>query len=495
MKSKSSFGALLAMLCVLFPALGYANDDVVNQGDGTHNGAVVIQNHGGSPTPQPLPAPTPTPVIVNNTANPTASSTAQAGAQAAAQAGATGVGIGGGATVGNISPQQTATLSTGAVANNSAAYGGQSSSTLNNATHTGDVSANLVGGNNTAVGGAGGAGGSGGSGGSVGPVNMSTGPSSASVGNVGGGSVTNNTRTTVAVEGSRTNIGPVGSTSSSGVKDAGNSRNDIKLGPVTSAAQGGAVNGSGNSDVKVDARGGASSSTTGAMSQNQATSANNQGVNASGNKTDIHYDAARIPVASAAPVLLPPVVCATSSSGLGVQTQVFGFNFGRSDSRQECWDSKEATECVNMAVAVVNSFGMRSKMAIVAVGCTVQSPTFAKFAKAMNQSPTELAKEILASYQEDEAMQAKLAQAERDRRTLVENRASLEDGKVAIAKLKAEGEAANSQIAEMRIRAVTAEAQLRDQAAAQEKKSAAGKQVAHNRPAKVDCDKVCKSTK
>ncbi len=460
MKSKFFFGALLAMQGVLFPVLGFANDDVVSQGGGTHNGAVVIQNHGGTPTP--VYQPTPTPVIVNNTANPTATSTAQAGAQAAALAGATGVGIGGNAAVGNISPQLTATLSTGPVANNSSAYGkveGQNTGTFNNATHSGDVSATLSGGDNRAT-----------------------------VGNVGGGSVTNTTHTTVSVEGPKTTIGPVGSTSNSGVKDSGNSTNAIKLGPVTSNSQGGKVSGSGNSDVGVDARGGTSSSTTGAMSQSQMTTATNDGVRASGNSTDIHYDAAKIPVASAAPVFLPPVVCASSSSGLGVQTQVFGFNFGRSDSRQECWDSKEATECVNMAVAVVNSFGMRSKMAIVAVGCTVQSPTFAKFAKAMNQSPTELAKEILASYQEDETMRAKLAQAEQSRR-------ALEDSRVVVATLTSEREAANAQIAEMRIRAVTAEAQLRDQALAREKKDVVRNHVVRNRPAKVGCDKICRPPK
>ena len=188
MKSKFFLGALLALQGVLLPAIGFANDGVVNQSGGTHDGAVVIQNNGGGRTPAPLPAPAPG--FGNNSTSPTAASTAQAGALAVAKAAATGVGIGGSAAVGNISPQLNATLSTGT------------------------------------------------------------------------------------------------------------------------------------------------------MNQNQLTSATNQGVSASGNSTKINYDAAKIPVASAAPVFLPPVVCASSSSGLGVQTQVFGFNFGRSDSRQECWDSK-----------------------------------------------------------------------------------------------------------------------------------------------------------
>lgn len=434
MKSKFFLGALLALQGVLLPAIGFANDGVVNQSGGTHDGAVVIQNNGGGRTPAPLPAPAPG--FGNNSTSPTAASTAQAGALAVAKAAATGVGIGGSAAVGNISPQLNATLS---------------------------------GGDNRAT-----------------------------VGNVGGGSVTSNTHTTIAVDGPKTNIGSVGSTSSSGVNGSGNSKNDIKLGPVTSAAQGGAVNGSGNSIVKVDAKGGTSSATTGAMNQNQLTSATNQGVSASGNSTNINYDAAKIPVASAAPVFLPPVVCASSSSGLGVQTQVFGFNFGRSDSRQECWDSKEATECVNIAVAVVNSFGMRSKMAIVAVGCTVQSPTFVKFAQAMKKSPTELAKEILDSYQEDEGTRAKLAQAERDRSAVDANRDALDalqDSRIAVANLKAESEAANAQIAEMRIRAIAAEAQLRDLRVAQEKKDAPPVRVVHHRAVKADCDKVCRAAK
>ena len=154
---KFFFRALFVMLSVLLPALVFANGDEVNQTGGKHNGAVVTQNHSDSATPKPqLP---PAPAVIANTVNPTA--TAQAGAQAGAQANVTGVGKGGNATVGNISPQQTATFSTGPIANTSAAR-------------------NTV----TFV-------------------------------------VKNAPETTVVVQGPKVNIGPVGSTSVSGMKDSG----------------------------------------------------------------------------------------------------------------------------------------------------------------------------------------------------------------------------------------------------------------------------------
>jgi hypothetical protein len=147
-------------------------------------------------------------------------------------------------------------------------------------------------------------------------------------------------------------------------------------------------------DMNAHIKGGNSAAS---QSQNQ-----NQSATGSGNVTEINYDAPRIPVSTAATVLLPPVVCASSASGLGVQTQVFGFNFGNANSRERCWQSKEATECVNLAVATSSLFGMRRMMAQVAVGCTVQSPSFRDFAKEMGKAPVDFAKEIIASYGEEQ---------------------------------------------------------------------------------------------
>lgn len=158
--------------------------------------------------------------------------------------------------------------------------------------------------------------------------------------------------------------------------------------------------------------------------QTQSQSADNNGVSATGNQTNFNYEAPKIPVSSPAAIILPPVTCASASTGFGATTQLFGFNFGSSNSRQECWESKEATECVNIAVAVAQTFGMREKIAIVAVGCMVQSPTFRVFAKTMGQEPRDFAKEILASYAEERETQARIAQAGRDRSLLRETEAA-----------------------------------------------------------------------
>lgn len=149
-------------------------------------------------------------------------------------------------------------------------------------------------------------------------------------------------------------------------------------------------------DVSANIEGGNSAAT---QSQTQG---QHQSATGSGNVTKINYDAPKIPVATAATLLLPPVVCASSSSGLGVQTQMFGFNFGSANSRERCWQSKEATECVNLAIATSTLFGMRRMMAQVAVGCTIQSPSFRDFAKEMGKEPVDLAKEIIASYGEEQ---------------------------------------------------------------------------------------------
>lgn len=276
---------------------------------------------------------------------------------------------------------------------------------------------------------------------------------------------------------SNATVGPIevrGGPSSSSSNSKSNSSSDSNSN--ANAASGASV------DSNINVKGGpqnqnqSQSATTGPS--NSTSSSTNEGVRSEGNKTDIRYDAPKIPVASPPPVYLPPVVCASASNGMGVTTQVFGFNFGRSDSREKCWESKEATECVNLAVAVTNTFGMRQKMAIVAVGCTVKSPTFVQFAAELGRKPVDLAKEILDSYQEEEATRARLLQAEQDKK-------ALEDAKRTLEKISVDSKTSERELEEARRRANEAETRL---LLLEQQRMAARKQP-HRKPApKPDCD-------